>query len=265
VNKNNRYIDTILWICRFLHMEKWRVLIHGTGDAFTNMAIDEALLISGKPTLRLYRWKPSAISIGYFQSMEEEVNLEECTRQGIDVVRRITGGGAVYHDERGEITYSLVCPQQMVPVRILDSYRLICTSLAGGLGVLGIEAHHAGINDIVVNGKKISGSAQTRRYGNVLQHGTILISVDVKKMFSLLKVGPEKISDKGIASAEERVTSIEREVGSVDERELMEALLKGFQDVMGLSFHEGALDTKEREMAEEVRKKYVSREWNFKR
>ncbi len=244
---------------------KFRLIIDGYRNAYENMAIDEALLFYGKPTIRFYKWRPSAISIGYFQSICEEVNLEECKKQGVDVVRRITGGGAVYHDEYGEITYSFVCPKNMLPEKILDSYKLICSSIAYGLHFLGLEAKHAGINDIVVNNKKISGSAQTRRHENVLQHGTVLLKVDVRKMFSLLKVGEEKISDKAIKNIEERVTSIEKEIGKVKEEEVIEAIKKGFEEGMGIEFHGEGLTKEEIKLAEKLREKYESKEWNFKR
>ncbi|KAA0015005.1 MAG: lipoate--protein ligase family protein [Thermoplasmata archaeon] len=244
---------------------QWRLILHPANDAFSNMAIDEALLRKGIPTLRFYTWKPSAISIGYFQCIEDEVNLEECKRQRVDVVRRITGGGAVYHDENGEITYSIVCPQNMLPQNIMDSYSIICSSIAHGLKYVGIKAEHAGINDIIVNDKKISGSAQTRRYGNVLQHGTILLKVNVKKMFSLLKVSKEKISDKQIKRAEERVTSIENEIGEISKEEVINAIMRGFREKMKIKFFEGKMDEKEKELAEKLRVKYESKEWNFKR
>ena len=244
---------------------QFRLIIDGYRNAFENMALDEAMLLNGIPTLRLYKWRPSAISIGYFQSMEEEVNLEECKKQGIDVVRRITGGGAVYHDEKGEITYSFVCAENFLPKNILESYKLICSSLANALRILGIEAEHAGINDIVVNKRKISGSAQTRKRGKVLQHGTLLLRVDVKKMFSLLKVGNEKISDKEIKAVEERVTSVEKEFGRIDEEEIIDVLIRGFKKTMKIEFYEDGFEKNELKMAEELRRKYESKEWNFKR
>jgi len=225
---------------------EFRLIIDAYRNAYENMAIDEALLYYGRPTLRFYKWKPSAISIGYFQSIEEEVNLELCKKHGIDVVRRITGGGAVYHDMKGEITYSFVCPQHMLPAKILDTYKLICGAIANGLEMLGMEARYAGINDIIVGNKKISGSAQTRRYGNILQHGTILIKVDTRKMFSLLRVSKEKISDKEIKSIEERVTSIEKEIGAVNKEEIIKAIVKGFENKMGLEFYEDKLRRKKR-------------------
>ena len=244
---------------------KFRLIIDSYRNAYENMAIDEALLLSGKPTLRFYKWKPSAISIGYFQSIEDEVNLELCKQQGIDVVRRITGGGAVYHDSEGEITYSFVCPQHFMPKKILESYKIICGAIAHGLKKIGVEAEQAGINDIVVNGKKISGSAQTRKYGNILQHGTLLLQVNVRKMFSLLKVSKEKISDKNIKSVEERVTSIEKEIGKISDEEIIKALIEGFKEKLSIEFKEEGIGEEETEIARKLVKKYESKEWNFKR
>jgi len=243
---------------------KLRLLLHNYENAYKNMAIDEAMLNSGIPTMRLYKWKPSAISIGYFQSMKEEVNIEACRHNGIDVVRRITGGGAVYHDSIGEITYSIVLPASMFP-SIPESYKAIGRCLIAGLNMLGLKAEYAGINDIVVNGKKISGSAQTRRHGIILQHGTILLKVDVKKMFSLLKVTDKKIMDKEIKRAEERVTSIEKEIGKVNEEEVRKAIIKGFQIGLNAEIEEGELNEKEIKDAMQLVKKYESKEWNFKR
>jgi len=246
-------------------MEKWRLLIHPPKDAFTNMAIDESLLISGKPTIRFYKWKPSAISIGYFQGIEEEVNLEECKKHAIDVVRRISGGGAVFHDEKGEITYSLIAPEEMLPKNVLASCDRICSSIAHGLGYLGVNAEFSPLNDIVVNGKKISGSAQTRRYGNVLQHGTILLDLDAELMFSLLNVSEKKIEDKDIDKASKRVTCLQKEAGKVSEEELIKALVRGFEDGFGIKLVEGKMDGEEISRIDKLREKYESREWNFKR
>ena len=246
-------------------MKEWRLLIHGAGDAFTNMAIDESLLVSGRPTVRLYRWRPSAISIGYFQGIEEEVNLEECKRHGVDVVRRISGGGAVFHDEHGEITYSLVAPEEMLPKNILESCDKICSSIAGGLGHLGVNAEFSPLNDIVVNGRKISGSAQTRRHGNVLQHGTILIDPNIELMFSLLNVSEKKIEDKGIDRASKRVTCLKDETKKVGENEVINALVSGFEEGFGMHLAAGEMEEDEIMRIDGLREKYASREWNFKR
>lgn len=240
-------------------------------DAPTSMAIDEAILklnAEGKSpnTVRFWRWKPSAISIGCFQSLEREVDLAVAKKYGVDVVRRITGGGAVFHDHGGELTYSVVCRQGDVSDDIIESYRLICGGLVNGFERLGLQAEFRPVNDVQANGKKISGSAQTRRWGSVLQHGTVLISPDVRRMFELLKVSPEKISDKFIASVFERVTTVERELGrrpSFDE--VREAMIKGFEKSFSVRLSDGELTAGELELANELKPKYSSEEWLRKR
>ena len=240
-------------------------------DAFMSMAIDEALLklnAEGKSsnTVRFWRWLPSTVSIGCFQSVEREVDLGVARKYGVDVVRRITGGGAVFHDYGGELTYSVVCRQGDVPDDIIESYRLICGGLVRGFERLGLHAEFKPVNDVQVNGKKISGSAQTRRWGSVLQHGTVLISPDVRRMFELLKVSPEKISDKFIASVFERVTTVELELGRKPSfEEVREAMSKGFSESLGVELVSGGLTDEELELAQNLRSKYASDEWLRKR
>ncbi len=236
-----------------------------------SMAIDEVLLklnAEGKSpnTIRFWRWLPSTVSIGCFQSIEREVDLEVAKRYGVDVVRRITGGGAVFHDHGGELTYSVVCKQGDVPDDIIESYRLICGGLVQGFDQLGLRAEFNPVNDVLGNGKKISGSAQTRRWGSVLQHGTMLISPDVRRMFELLKVSPEKISDKFIASVFERVTTIERELERKPSfEEVREAMIKGFGKSLDIELVENKLTNREVKLAQDLRPKYASEEWLRKR
>jgi len=250
---------------------EWRLLPLRIDNAFTSMAIDEALLklnAEGKApnTVRFWRWFPSAVSLGCFQSVEREVDLGVAKRYGVDVVRRITGGGAVFHDHDGELTYSVVCRQGEVPDDIIESYKLICGGLVRGFERLGLQAEFKPVNDVQVNGKKISGSAQTRRWGSVLQHGTVLISPDVRKMFELLKVSPEKISDKFIASVFERVTTVERELGRKPSfEEVMEAMSKGFESSLDVEFFEDELTNEEFALAAKLKPKYASDEWLRKR
>jgi len=250
---------------------EWRLLPLRTDDAFTSMAIDEALLnlnAEGRSpnTIRFWRWQPSTVSIGCFQSVKREVDLEVAKRYGVDVVRRITGGGAVFHDHGGELTYSVVCKQGDVPNDIIESYRLICGGLVRGFEHLGLRAEFKPVNDVHANGKKISGSAQTRRWGSVLQHGTVLISPDVRKMFELLRVSREKISDKFIASVYERVTTIEREIGRKPTfEEVREAMLTGFEQALDVELVEGELTGEEVALAVKLQPKYASQEWLRKR
>lgn len=249
---------------------KWRLLPLRVDDAFMSMAIDEALLklnADGKSpnTIRFWRWLPSTVSIGCFQSLEREVDLEVAKRYGVDVVRRITGGGAVFHDHDGELTYSVVCRQEDVPADIIESYKLICGGLVRGFEQLGLRAEFKPVNDVQVNGKKISGSAQTRRWGSVLQHGTVLISPDVRRMFELLRVSPEKISDKFIASVFERVTTVERELGRKPSfEEVRGAMSTGFKS-LGVTLSEGEFTAEELELAAELKPRYASNEWLRKR
>ncbi|HID60241.1 MAG TPA: lipoate--protein ligase family protein [Hadesarchaea archaeon] len=250
---------------------EWRLLPLRVDDAFVSMAIDEALLrlnAEGKSpnTIRFWRWLPSTVSLGCFQSVEREVDLEVAKRYGVDIVRRITGGGAVFHDHDGELTYSVVCRQSDLPSDIIESYKLICGGLVRGFERLSLRAEFKPVNDVLVNGKKISGNAQTRRWGSVLQHGTVLIAPDVRQMFELLKVSPEKISDKFIASVFERVTTVERELGSMPSfEEVYEAMSCGFEESLGVGFFEGELTSEELELAEKLRPRYASEEWLRKR
>jgi len=247
---------------------KWRIIELQTNDAFTNMAIDEAVIESisqGKspPTIRFYKWLPSAVSIGCFQSMNDEIDIEKCKELGVDVIRRRTGGGAVYHDNKGEITYSVIVPEKDLDLGITESYHEICNWIVKSLSFLGISSEFKPINDIIAGGKKISGNAQTRRNGVVLQHGTILYDVDVDKMFSLLKVPDEKIRDKMISVVKERVTRV-LDFTQIDQDELYGALLKGFTQDKEWEF--GNLTEAELSRAQElVQQRYKTDEWNFKR
>jgi len=251
---------------------EWRLLLTKFNDAFTNMAIDEAILIHRSKdkvpsTIRLYGWLPPAVSIGYFQSLEDEVNLKKCNEFGVDYIRRITGGGAVFHDK--EVTYSCVVPinNPLMPTDILGSYKKICAGLVKGLSHLGIESSFVPLNDIISNNKKISGNAQTRKFHTILQHGTILIDTDVDKMFSLLKVPSEKLRDKMIKHVKERVTSINAILGrEVDFDNVCNALARGFKEEFDVDLIKGELTESELKLAEKIAKeRYKNREWNHKR
>lgn len=246
------------------------------------MAIDEAVLTeiaqgNSPGTLRFYGWSPPAISIGYFQSLEEEIDLAACKQYGVDYVRRITGGGAVLHEH--EITYSMYIPEALaresgfVPLGILESYAKICGGILKGLSSLGLKSQFVPLNDIVVmhqsgSLRKISGNAQTRKNGIILQHGTILLKVDVDKMFSLLKVPSEKMKGKLIEDVKQRVTSVSSVCGrDVSFEEGLGLLQKGFaEEFSGVTFAEGNLSATESALAEKFAKeKYGAYEWNKKR
>lgn len=251
-----------------------------TRDAYENMAIDEAVseqIAEGEsdPTIRFYRWQPSAVSIGYFQGLHDEIAVDKCAAAGVDFVRRRTGGGAVYHDYDGEISYSVIAPESLFPKGIIDSYKVICGWIMDGLAQFGIETNFKPINDITlangmmeagdhgqhVGGKKISENAQTRRSGVLLQHGTILYKVDVPKMFSLLKVGQEKIADKMIAVAEERVSSVSAIRPDLAFEDVYEAIREGF--MYGKRWDKGEWTLAEMMRANDlVERRYSTKDWN---
>ena len=252
--------------------EEWRLLETGFHSAAENMAIDRAILKAHSqnkvpPTVRFYGWTPAAISIGYFQSLTAEVDLASCKKYGIDYVRRITGGGAVFHDD--EVTYSIVIDEHhpSIPENIMESYARICGAIIKGLQTLDIAGNYAPINDILVHNKKISGNAQTRKYNTVLQHGTILTDVDVEKMFTLLKVPNEKIKDKLISDVKQRVTSVKHVVGKkTDFDTVADSLKKGFEEEFDIKFKKGALTREEKKLALQYAQMYfASNEWNHKR
>jgi lipoate-protein ligase A len=238
-----------------------RVLETGCNPGAWNMALDETLLTNlvdhDNPILRLYGWQPPCVSIGYFQSMEEEVDVLKCSNMGVDLVRRITGGGAVLHEF--ELTYTFITKNY--PANILESYHLICEPVVLCLDRLGYSAKYVPLNDIVVDNKKVSGNAQTRKNNILLQHGTILLDVDVEKMFSMLKVPSEKIKDKMIKDVKARVTGINRSFEDVASN-----LKESFAEIFGSQIITDTLSSKEKKDTEKlVIEKYSSRQWNWRK
>jgi len=252
--------------------EKWRFLLTEGDNAYRNMAIDNAILVANSkglvpPTVRFYYWVPSAITIGYFQSLEEEVDLLMCKKHGVDYVRRITGGGSVFHEN--ELTYSIVISEdhKKIPKNIMDSYGRICGAIIKGLDNFGIKSVYHPINDILCNGKKISGNAQTRKHRTVLQHGTVLLDVDVEKMFSLLRVSDEKMVDKLVSDVKQRVTSVRNVLNrKVPFSEIVNDMKKGFEDEFNSELFSGDLTEEEIYLADDFEKNCFSLEdWNHKR
>jgi len=239
------------------------------GDGAYQMALDETImraLIDGKGenTFRLYKFKPSCVSIGYFQSAEQEIDLKRCEEYRVECVRRITGGGAVFHDYTGEITYSVILREEDFRYSIEESYRVICSCLVKTLEYFGVKGSFSPINDVLAEGKKISGSAQTRKKGVILQHGTFMYSTDLKTLFSVLKISDEKLRDKMLKKAEERVVTLEKLLETeIDDKEVIKALESGFSSLFDLE--RGEINEYEKELLPELRKKYKSKDWLFMR
>jgi lipoate-protein ligase A len=206
------------------------------------------------------------VALGYFQAIKEEVNIEACERDGVEIFRRLTGGGAVYKDPAGELNYSLVIPEShpKVPQDILASYRVIQQGIIQGLSLLGLKAELNGVNDIVVNGKKISGNAQTRKNGVLFQHGTILLDFDVEKMVTYLNISQEKISDKGLKNIRDRVGTLREYLPDASLVDIENAIIKGFEKTFDIKTVPGELTDQENYDKEKLYKqKYSGREWNY--
>ncbi len=259
--------------CRFIDT--------GFRDCYENMAIDEAILTYCEmPTLRVYGWKPAAISIGYNQDAKKEINLDYCKKNNIGIVRRLTGGKAVFHDS--EITYSFMLPEgsSLVPFEVNESYRVIANALVIALKKIGITAemkkapekivtpicfNSSNWYELLVNNKKISGSAQRRFNGRILQHGPVLMDFDCNKNSNIFNLS----SDSGLAeSLKQRITSINHELGSggklVGYKELADAIKEGFRENLNFDVFADSLAGREKLLSEKLMKeKYSADEWNF--
>jgi lipoate-protein ligase A len=248
---------------------EWRFVDSGTSDGFTNMALDEAMLHAHEkgmapPTLRVYEWAPPALSVGYFQSITKDVDEQRCLENGIDVVRRKTGGRSVLHKD--ELTYSVVASGGCsFPRDLAGSYRAISQGLIAAYRILGLTvnlAPHRGnhsaaacfnassFGDLTCQGRKIAGSAQFRRGDVLLQHGSLPISLDARLLFSVLKFPSISSREKAMSVYIQRATCITEMLGrNVSLLELKEALFQGFQEAFGIRFYVDTLSPYEVKLA----------------
>ncbi|MBN2094588.1 MAG: lipoate--protein ligase family protein [Candidatus Aenigmarchaeota archaeon] len=254
-------------------MEKWRLLEpEKQDDSFLKMAKEEAILnsvASGKspPTLRFYSWKSPAVSIGYFQCAQKELFLDRCRKDGLEIFRRLTGGGAVYKCPFGEMNYSFIAPENhpLIPKDIPQSYALICGAVMKGLENLGLSPTFKPVNDILINGKKVSGNAQTRVNSCLLQHGTILIDFCGDKMAPYLRIDPEKMRQRGADSVADLVTCLNSCSGrQVLQEDVAKEVTRGFEKKFGIRFIAGELSEEEETEAHALSEnKYATEKWNF--
>jgi lipoate-protein ligase A len=250
------------------------------------MALDEAIYRSNHtknapPTLRFYEWSKPSVSLGYFQDAKEEVDLQACQRQGIDVVRRPTGGKAVLHGQ--DLTYALVAKETnpLFPKDILGTYKVISQCIAEGLSSLGIKAvmspelrkmtgslkafcfSEPSRYELLVRGKKICGSAQARSHGVFLQHGSVLMDFNPLESVSVIRsdMEPSRQSEQ----LRQRITCIREHNRQVmDLSVLCRALQAGFETVLGIHFFEEDLAPVEEELKASVLKhKYMNKSWNI--
>ena len=201
----------------------WRFIEQEDCTAAMNMAIDHAIYesVANKrelPTIRFYKWENNSISIAAYQN-PKEINLEACKKHNVDVVRRMTGGRAVYHD-KADFTYSVIAHIRMFDYSIKKAYSEICTCIINALSELGINAALENKNDIIVEGKKISGNAaKTLDKGVYLQHGTLIYDINYSLMSEVLNLSQELIKEKATSVLEHKKATQE---------EVYNALKNGF-------------------------------------
>lgn len=281
-----------------VYPSQWRLLRSGYQRGAYNMSLDEALwqsyasrLEAGEqpaPVLRLYHWQPAALSLGYAQRAEREVDFEACERLGISWIRRPTGGRAILH-EPSELTYSLVgaCDDPRFGGGVLESYRKISGALVEGLRLLGVEAELAGKDrrgsdggnsaacfdapsayEVTWQGRKIIGSAQARRGNTLLQQGTILVDIDVEKLFTVLKPPSRQSRAEAIAQVEARLTSIKEALGGaeLENANLEQAFALAFQNYFEIELSPTEPSSAEEKLCQAlVITKYDNPAWNLER
>lgn len=244
----------------------WQIVHEGAVSPATHLALDEVLTAAvgegrREPTLRIWEWDRPAVVIGSFQSLRNEVDLENAAKYGVDVVRRISGGGAMFMEAGSVVTYSLYVPGDLVQgLTFADSYAFLDEWAVSALQSLGIDAAYQPLNDITSPSGKIGGAAQKRLgSGAVLHHVTMSYDIDAEKMVQVLRIGREKLSDKGIASAVKRVDPLRSQTG-LSRAEIIERMKETFVQLHGGA--PGTLSDEEYAAAEElVQTKYSTPEW----
>ena len=198
----------------------WNIIAPSVLPTHVNVALDEVLteeVGAGRrnPTLRFWDWEEPSVVIGSFQSVRNELHPAGVARHGISVVRRISGGGAMFMEAGNCITYSLYLPQTLVDgISFADSYSFLDAWVMAALEKVGISAFYVPLNDIATEHGKIGGAAQKRlANGGMLHHVTMSYDIDAEKIVEVLRIGKEKLSDKGTRSAKKRVDPLRRQTG----------------------------------------------------
>jgi lipoate-protein ligase A len=251
--------------------ENWRLLDTGLRRAAENFAIDRALLESHQAgrsphTLRFLRFQPSAL-LGFHQNVEQELNLDYIRAHGIDVQRRLTGGGAIYFAPE-HLGWELFLDKAVLGTADMTAIaRRICEAAAAGLRDLGVDARFRPRNDIEVDGRKVSGTGGAFDGDSILYQGTVLVEFDVERMLRVLRIPAEKLSDKAIASARERVVSLKDLLGTAPDLDRVKRVLqRAFSAAFGAEFETaGELNAAERDLYREALTEIDSDEWIYQR
>lgn len=274
--------------------ETWNFINTGSNDPYYNMAFDEALLnfvSRGEidPVIRFYTWNPATLSVGYFQRLTKEIDTAKVKALGYSLIRRQTGGRGVLHDK--ELTYSVIVPESHpnMPSTITEAYRVISEGLLEGFKLLGFDAYFAiprseeereklkqprsavcfdapSWYELVVEGRKIAGSAQVRQKGVILQHGSLLQDVDIDELFDLFIFKNDRLKDKMKQAFVDKAVAIndiaERHISIAEMESAFEA---GFKKGLDIEFKPLKLTPSQLQEVDELIIKYKSDEWNYRK
>ncbi|MCY8546020.1 octanoyltransferase LipM [Bacillus vallismortis] len=278
-----------------MEKETWRFIDSGNANPAFNMALDEALLYwhSEKkipPVIRFYGWNPATLSVGYFQNIKKEINFEAVHKYNLGFVRRPTGGRGVLHDQ--ELTYSVIVSEEHpeMPATVTEAYRVISEGILQGFRNLGLDAYFAiprtekekeslknprssvcfdapSWYELVVEGRKVAGSAQTRQKGVILQHGSILLDLDEDKLFDLFLYPSERVRERMQRNFKNKAVAInELTEKRVTMDEARKAFKEGFETGLNIHLEPYELSQGELDFVQHLAEtKYASDEWNYKR
>ncbi|MFH1242252.1 MAG: DUF116 domain-containing protein [Pseudomonadota bacterium] len=247
-------------------MQTWRLLDTGKRTAAENMCLDEAILEARARgvvpnTFRFLQFRPHCCLVGFHQSLEQEIREDYCRQMGIHVNRRITGGGAIYFGE-DTLGWELIAGKDLASRDVFTLYRILCDGAIEGLLSLGVKASFRPVNDIEVEGRKISGTGGTEAHDAFLFQGTLLIDLDIETMLRALRIPTEKLRDKEIDSLRERMTCLKWELGEVPPMsKVKDAILSGFSKTFGVDFLAGELTGWESDYLQGNLKRFYSENW----
>lgn len=274
--------------------EIWNFINTGSKNLYYNMAMDEALLnfvSRGEidPVIRFYTWNPATLSIGYFQRLQKEIDIDKVKEKGYGLVRRQTGGRGVLHDK--ELTYSVIVPESHpnMPSTVTEAYKIISQGLLEGFKNLGFETYFAiprskeerdklkqprssvcfdapSWYELVVEGRKIAGSAQTRQKGVILQHGSILQDIDIDDLFDMFKFKNERLKAKMKENFVQKAVAI-NDISNqhITLNEMENAFEAGFKKGLNIDFKPLELTEKQLEEVQELEDKYRSEAWMYRK
>ncbi|KEI46383.1 octanoyltransferase [Staphylococcus epidermidis UC7032] len=274
--------------------EIWNFINTGSKNPYYNMAMDEALLnfvSRGEidSVIRFYTWNPATLSIGYFQRLQKEIDIDKVKEKGYGLVRRQTGGRGVLHDK--ELTYSVIVPESHpnMPSTVTEAYKIISQGLLEGFKNLGFETYFAiprskeerdklkqprssvcfdapSWYELVVEGRKIAGSAQTRQKGVILQHGSILQDIDIDDLFDMFIFKNERLKAKMKENFVQKAVAI-NDISNqhITLNEMENAFKSGFKKGLNIDFKPLELTEKQKEEVQELEEKYRSEAWMYRK